>query len=33
MSTTYEEMMPKGSFAYQSERYKYIERYRIAMHD
>ena len=33
MSTTYEEMMPKGNFAYQSERYKYIERYRIAMQD
>ena len=33
MSTTYEEMMPKGNFSFQSQRYKYIERFSIAMKD
>jgi hypothetical protein len=33
LSTTYENMLPGGSFAYQSNRYKYIERYKIAMKD
>ena len=33
LSTVYEDMAPLGDFSYKSSKYKYIERYNIAMQD
>ena len=33
LSTVYEDMAPLGDFSYKSSKYKYIERYNVAMQD